>query len=205
MFSALCGAMLLQGCTGAAGSLLNAAGQAVNAATNGSSTSGSTSSSKGFPASVTAVESKANQVVSVKGNLDNGMEISDLSWASSSSVACFPATQNSKFRAKHVLFSTSLPPRSILKITAKPTDESKDLSIYAYQVGTNNFSVVPNLPSAVSCEAEHKWDYPKKDQVQTSARSVSLNATTNPYNVVIGVTGPAGASGEFTLEIELEQ
>lgn len=191
------------------GNLVNAAKTVISETSDsGSSTNSSSSSSasKSWPASVTQIESKANQTVSVKGNFDDGQILSDLSWAANSSVACFPATQNSKFRGKHVFFATTLPPRSEMTIRVKPYQETADLSLYAYQIGSTRYDLVPNLSSAVSCEADHKWDYPKAGQPpQGSERKVFLNATTNPYNVVIGVTGPEGVTGEFTLEIELKQ
>lgn len=175
---------------------------------NGStSTSGSISSSKpsSFPASVKQVDLTANSKVSVKGTLESGVVMDDLSWASSSQNACFPATQNSKFRAKHVLFHTKLPPRSILNIKLIPDDTSKAMSLYAYQIGATNYDVVPNLSSSTTCEADHINDRPVAGKTEDGTRKVTLNATTNPYNVVIGVSGNAGVTGGFTLEFELQQ
>ncbi len=164
------------------------------------------SSKNGFPAKVKKIEVEANKTFEVKGNLDNGEEISDLSWADRSSTACFPGTQFSKFRANHVLYHMDLPPRSILKITLIPDDTSGPaMSLYGYQIGTTNYSVVPELGSAVTCEADHINDRPVRGKVEDGSRSIRLNATTNPYNVVIGVSGQEGASGGFTLQVELEQ
>ncbi|PKL77296.1 MAG: hypothetical protein CVV27_05955 [Candidatus Melainabacteria bacterium HGW-Melainabacteria-1] len=178
-------------------------GQVANAIKTGSTVVNN--ATQGFPAEVKKIDTSANNTVTIKGNLDDGQVISDLSWASSSSIACFPATQNSKFRAKHLLFHTSLPPRSILKVKLIPTDTSKAMSLYAYQIGTTNYAVVPKLSSAVTCEADHINDRPVVGKTEDGTRSVSLNATTNPYNVVIGVSGNEGVSGEFTLEVTLEQ
>ena len=52
-----------------------------------------------WPSSVNQVEAKPNQTVSIRGDFSSGVVIQDLSWASRSSTACFPATQNLKFRA----------------------------------------------------------------------------------------------------------
>jgi hypothetical protein len=129
--------------------------------------------------------------------------MADLSWASNSAMACFPATQNERFRGNHVFFSASLPPRSEMFITVAPTDTSKDVSVYAYMVGTANYSMPPAIQSAVTCESEFKWDRPKKGKTQDSTRTVRLNATTNSYNVLIGVSGPAAATaGDFKLSIQ---
>jgi hypothetical protein len=171
-----------------------------------SSSSGSTSTSKGWSDSVTWIEAEANKTVAITDSFDKGLDMPDLSWASTSTMACFPATQNAKFRGKHVFFAATLPPRSIMNIRVKPADDNADLSLYAYQIGTTRYDLPPKISSAVSCEADHKWDYPKKDKPpQGSSREVMLNATTNPYNVLIGVSGPAGVSGDFTLEVELKQ
>ncbi|HEY9839726.1 MAG: hypothetical protein ACAI44_17595 [Candidatus Sericytochromatia bacterium] len=166
---------------------------------------GASPAPKSFPETVKPIVLKSNETISIKGNLETGEEISDLSWASDSSVACFPATQNARFRAKHVLFHTQLPPRSILFVRLLPEDRSKPMSLYAYQIGTQYFDVVPKLFSAVNCEADHMRDRPVKGKVEDGSRMVRLNATTNPYNVVIGVSGNQGVTGPFTLELELKQ
>ncbi len=158
-----------------------------------------------FPADVKYIASKANSTVSVNGNLSQGKLINDLSWAWSSSVACFPGTQKSKFTGNHVLYSTKLPRKAIMYITVIPKNKNANFSIYAYSIGTTNYATVPNMRSCVSCEAEHKWDYPKKGKTQNHTRTVRLNAINNPYNVVIGVVGADGLQkGDYTLEIKLE-
>lgn len=161
---------------------------------------------KGWSSDVTQVELKSNETVVVEGKLEDGKIIEDLSWASTSSNACFPATQNAKFRGNHVFFATTLPPRSILNVKVIPDDTSSNLSIYGYQIGTNSYYVVPNLPSCVSCEAEHKWDRPKYKKTQDHTRTIMFNSTNNAYNIFIGVSGPKEAvTGSFKLEFELKQ
>lgn len=158
-----------------------------------------------FPSNVTNINAQANATVKVKGNLSQGAQINDLSWAWKSSVACFPGTQKEKFTGNHVLYSTAIPPHAIMNITVTPEDKNADFSLYAYQIGTTNFATVPNLSSCVTCEADHKWDYPKKGKTQDHTRSVSVNAIKNPYHVVIGVVGSNGLkSGDYTLSIEIQ-
>ena len=158
-----------------------------------------------FPAHVQYIESKPNNTVTVKGNLSKGKIIDDLSWAWSSSVACFPGTQKNKFTGNHVLFHTKLPRKAIMHITVIPKDKNTDFSIYAYSIGTTNYASVPNMGSCVSCEAEHKWDYKKVGKTQDHTRTIRLNAINNPYNVVIGVVGANGLQkGVFKLEIKIE-
>jgi len=110
-----------------------------------------------------------------------------LRWASNSSTACFPATQNPKFRGNYVLYVTEIPKYSNMEITVIPDDKNANFSIYAYQDGTTSNVYPLQLSSCVSCEAEHKRDYPKRGKTQDHTRSVKLNAINNPYRVVIGV------------------
>jgi len=155
---------------------------------------------------VQEIKSKENATVSVKGKLDNGVIISDLSWASRSSTACFPATQNSKFTGNHVLFSTDLPPHSVMYITVIPDDKNANFSLYGYQVGAGRSVIVPNLNSCVSCEADYKWDRPHRGRTQDHTRKIRFNAIRNPYTVFIGVVGANGLkTGGFTVKVTLEK
>lgn len=148
-------------------------------------------------------QAQKGKILAYKGNLAEGVKINDLSWASRSSVACFPGTQNSKFTGNHIIYITEIPPRSEMFITIIPKNKNHNMSIYAYMVGTNNDAMVPNLASCVTCEADYKWDYPKKGKTQDHTRTVRLNAINNPYKVVVGVAGANGLTdGEFVLKIE---
>lgn len=157
-----------------------------------------------WPSNVTVVENKANDSVLVTGNLSTGSIMEDISWAANSSNACFPATQNRKFRGNHVFFATTILPHSYLYISATPTNDTADLSMYGYMIGTTNYSVVPKLPSCITCEADHKWDRKWKNKVQTSERYIKFNNPTGkPYNIFIGVTAPSGVTeGEFVLKVK---
>jgi hypothetical protein len=158
-----------------------------------------------YPAKVTKIESKPNATVSVSGDLSKGEVFTDLSWASKSSTACWPATQNTKFNGNHVLFFTTLPPKAKMWIKVIPDNPSSNMSIYAYSAGTNSYVIPPDLATCVSCEAEHKWDYPKAGKTQDHTREIYLNAINNPYNVVIGVAGADGLkTGTFKVEVKME-
>ena len=158
-----------------------------------------------WPSNVTVIAGKSNDSVIVSGDLSSGALIEDLSWAANSSNACFPATQNLKFRGNHVLFATSIPPRSILAISVIPIDANGDLSIYGYMMGNKEHRVVPDLPGCITCEADHKWDRPWRGKVQTSERKIEFqNPTQNTYNIVIGVAAPKDiTTGQFNLKIKL--
>jgi len=152
-----------------------------------------------------SAKSVKGKTLAYSGDLADGVKINDLSWASKSSVACFPATQNHKFTGNHIIYITEIPTYSKMAITVIPKNKKDNMSIYAYMVGTNNNAMVPNLNSCISCEAEHKWDYKKRGKTQNHTRTVHLNATTRNYKVVIGVAGADGlTNGKFTLQIKTE-
>ncbi len=158
-----------------------------------------------FPDGVNVIDAKPNTVTTFTVNLSDGKFLTDLSWASSSSVACFPATQNHKFTGNHIIYITEIPPHSKMDITVIPDDKTKNMSIYAYTVGLNNNATVPNLTSCVTCEADHNRDYKKVGRTQDHTRTVHLNAINNPYKVVIGVAGADGLTeGSFILKIKNE-
>jgi hypothetical protein len=155
---------------------------------------------------VHTIQSVVNKTPSVEGSLKDGVKLKSLAWASMSSNACFPATQNAKFTGNHVFFVTELPPHSIMTVTVKPRNAITDLSIYGYQIAPNKVILPEDLRSCVTCEADHKWDYPKRGQTQTSARSIRFNAIGNSYKVFIGIAGAHGLTeGDFTLEVSLKQ
>ncbi|MGQ0737678.1 MAG: hypothetical protein ACT4OJ_01335 [Bacteroidota bacterium] len=159
-----------------------------------------------WPSNVTVVESKSNDSAVVAGDLSTGALMNDLSWASSSANACFVATQNTKFRGNHVLYASTMPPKSVMTISVMPSGNEANLSMYGYMIGSTEFRVVPNLPSCVTCEADYKWDRPVKNKVQTSERTIELrNPTNNSYNIVIGVAGPKDVTtGQYNLMIKLK-
>ena len=153
------------------------------------------------------IQAQANAIVEVSGNLDDGNLMDDLSWAWNSQNACFPATQSQKFTGNHVLFTAVLPAYSQMEVTVIPDDPEADFSIYAYQTGLGpDFPVVPNLPSCVRCEVDHKWDYNYRGKTQDHTRTVTdLVAINNPYRVVIGVVGSQGLqTGGFKLQVHLK-
>lgn len=157
------------------------------------------------PDNVIKIDATPNTITTINANLGSGQIISDLRWASNSSVACFPATQNQKFTGNHVLHYFEIPPYSEVTITVIPKDKNANMSIYGYQVGTNNFSTPPSLSTCTACEADHKWDYPKRGKTQDHTRSIFFNSIKNSYNIFIGVAGADGlTSGDYELEIDLK-
>lgn len=146
-----------------------------------------------------------NKVMLYKGDLAQGALIEDLSWASTSSNACWPATENSYFRGNHVFYTTTIPPRAELTVTVIPDDKNANMSIYGFQVGINSTLLPPNITTCVTCESERKWDRPKVGKTQDHTRSIFFNSTTDSYRIVIGVAGADGLqTGTFKLKVDLK-
>jgi hypothetical protein len=155
---------------------------------------------------VYSIKTVANMTSTVTGSLTDGRKLASLSWASSSSNACFPATQNAKFTGNHVLFVTEMPAHSIMTVAVTPKTAGANLSIYGYQIGAGQTILPEDLQRCVTCEADHKWDYPKRGKVQTDARTISFNSIGNSYSIVIGVAGADGLTeGDFTVAVSLKQ
>jgi hypothetical protein len=165
----------------------------------------SPTASADFPEYVTPVNSVRGERTVVQGSFSKGITITDLDWAWSSSNACFTQLQAAKYAGPHVFFSTTIPTRSVMTVTVTPHDPKRNISLYAYMIGKGDVRLPPNLPLSVTCEANYKWDRPWKGQTQDHTRSVELNAISNPYTVVIGVSGPATVtSGDFDLDITVK-
>ncbi|MCW8981780.1 hypothetical protein [Altibacter sp.] len=156
---------------------------------------------------VYAIEPVPNEEVAYSGDLSEGIVLDDLSWAWSSSNACFPETQKSKFTGKHLFFTGIIPKFSEMEVTVIPKDPTANFSVYAYEIGVNSNDLVPNLPRCIRCEADHKQErnFSGKAPQDHTRKVTNLVAINNPYRVVIGVTGADGLSeGEFTLVVTMK-
>lgn len=155
---------------------------------------------------VYSIENRPNLTATVSGKLEEGRRLTDLSWAWNSSNACFPATQKEKFTGNHVFFVTEMPARSIITVTVKPKKSGVNLSVYGYQTASGKLIMPEDLQSPVTCEADHKWDYPKRGKTQGDERVMTFNSTTGTYRIFIGVAGANGLSeGDFTVAVALKQ
>ncbi len=156
---------------------------------------------------ITWLEFKSGEVTAIEGNLSQGIDMPDLSWAWNSAVACFPGTRASKFTGKHVLYALDLPSYTEIEIDLIPADQNANFSIYAYEIGTiSESNTVPNLSQCIRCEADHKWDYKVRGKTQDHTRHVrDILALANPYQVVIGVAGANGLKdGAYRLEVKIK-
>lgn len=162
-----------------------------------------------WPRNVKVVLAEVGKKVKLQDKLENGAVIGNLSWASNTAVGCFQASQNEKFRGSHVLYATFLPKAHTIRITVTPDDESTNVSVYAYLVGSNNFSSIPpNVSGCITCKSDfNKVDRPKPNQTVTSTRTIELKAIgSSDYNVVIGVAGAGQnvVSGNYSIEVEIK-
>lgn len=135
------------------------------------------------------------------GNLSSGEIIPDLSWAWSSSMACFVQTVEAQYEGNHVFYKFDLPTNSTLDIYLTPDDPTTEIALYGFSKGAGSTDIPPNVTTSVSCEAE-----PSNSNFPTTGeRHIYLNAITNPYSVIIGVAGSNGTlTGGYTIEIDVE-
>ena len=134
------------------------------------------------------------------GNLSTGEILSDLSWAWTSSMACFVEPGKSWFTGNHVFYQIDLPSHSTIDIYLNATNTANDIAIYAYSKGAGDKTIPPNITTCVSCEAA-----PSNSTPINGEKHLYLNAVNNPYSIIIGVAGGSGlTSGEFTVTIDVE-
>lgn len=134
----------------------------------------------------------------VTADLADGETI-PLDWADDSVIACWTGGEDTNFAGPHSFFALVQPAMMDLVVTVSPSP-GVDVSLYAYQLGTSDHRIPPDLASAPVCEASF-------DAISDSnpgvAESVLLWGWTPEYNVVIGVAGAEGHdSGGFVLETE---
>ncbi len=153
---------------------------------------------------VTFISPVSNDSVIAEGDFGKGIVLNDLSWASSSSNACFTAVQFQKFQGKHVFFGTTLPPGSVMTIKAAPGQGTEEVSLYGYMLNSRDYSLVPELKQCITCEADYKRDRPVRGKPVTNQREVEFrNPTSSSYNIIIGVTGPKESKqGKFIVTIK---
>jgi hypothetical protein len=91
-------------------------------------------------------------------------------------------------------------------VTIVPKDPNVNLSGYAYAVAPGKIVLPPDVASCVSCEAEAKWDRPKRGKTQDHTRVLPrVTAVGNPYSVLIAVTAPKEVTaGEFEVKVEIK-
>jgi hypothetical protein len=163
-----------------------------------------------WPSSVETIQvetSDGEGSASVTGALADGAEQCTLDWASNSSVACFPATENDYFAGNHVMYALDEPPAPGSQVAFRVIPQpGVEVSAYAYRIGTQNYLVPPFVPSVVQCEAS----YPLAIGTPTNpgvVEEVSFYGGSNAYNYFLGVAGyrDGEASGEFEVQVEITE
>ncbi len=152
-----------------------------------------------FPVFVKVIDCLPNKIVSVKGDLNMGAPMENLSWAWKGAEVCFPASQKIKFSGNHVLYSTVISPFTSVVISVIPDHKNSNFSLYAYLLDKDNYSTAPDLKNCLSCEADY---YSDKEKTTDGKRTVSLSTNDKPNNLLIGVVGANGLkNGDFVIEI----
>lgn len=144
-----------------------------------------------------------NQVLSLEADLSEGQTI-PLEWASSSQVACFPATRFNEYKGNHVFYRVDLPAQSQITITVDPKN-NKRINLYALRMGVDDRMTPPEIQVVGSCEASYPiYAGTPNYQERAKAQSVEFMSIRNPYSILIGVAGAENVlSGSYDLNIEI--
>ncbi|MBU0550787.1 hypothetical protein KJ940_04730 [Myxococcota bacterium] len=162
-----------------------------------------------WPAHVQRITPDENGLAVIHADLNEGQLLCTLDWASTSSLACFPATQNAYFEGKHLFFALAEPPPpgADIYVRAVP-DEGVEVSLYGYQIGATRYSVPPLVPSAVACEASYAATlFESLPDPGVIEEIEFINPAGNPYNYFFGLAGFAEEQlqGGVTLEVAVIQ
>ena len=131
----------------------------------------------------------------VRGSTGAGWGSNLTSWFAQSNVACVPATMSASYPAPFAVFSLPQPRTTDWDVVVTP-DSGVDVNVIAWQQSATDASCFPSRGiGVVTCEAGGRAG-------AGGAESVRLQATTNPYRVVILVTTPQGATrGGFSIVV----
>lgn len=159
-----------------------------------------------WPGTVEQVAVDGEGSATVAGDLADGA-CTDVSFASASQVACFPATQFGHFLGNHVFYALAepIPPRSIVDITVRPA-AGVEVSLYGYQIAATNFYVPPAVPTAVSCEGSYETDISGANPGEPETIHFENPSDTHSYNIFFAVAGDGetGTQGAYTVDVRLE-
>jgi len=157
------------------------------------------------PTNVPYIKAKKGNVITVKGNLKNGIVMDDFEWAESSSMACWPGIRNIEFEGKQVAYWFDLPKKSIVKITVTPASTNSRINIYGYS-GYDFIKTPPEVSRCTSCEASHPdWVGQPNLNEPSKPQTIEFNATTIRNRVYFAVCGAKGVlDGDYTITIDLQ-
>jgi hypothetical protein len=117
-------------------------------------------------------------------------------WFAQSNVACAPATMSARFPAPFAVFSLPVPRASDWDVVVTP-DAGVDVNLITWTQSPTDTSCYPTRGiGVVSC------DYSTSMGGPGAAETTRVNATTNPYRLVILVTTPQGGTrGGFSVTV----
>lgn len=117
-------------------------------------------------------------------------------WFAQSNVACAPATMSARFPAPFAVFSLPVPRASDWDVVVTP-DAGVDVNLITWLQSPTDTSCYPTRGiGVVSC------DYSTSMGGPGVAETTRVNATTNPYRLVILVTTPQGGTrGGFSVTV----
>ena len=158
-----------------------------------------------WPANVERITLDDDLAWSGAGDLSGGACV-NLDFASTSQVACFPATQNEHYEGDHVFYAIDdvLPPHSTLSITVLP-DPEVDVSLYGLQLGDTNYpSLPPNIPTGI-CEASNSPRDPNPGEPETITFTNPTEG--NEYHIFFAVAGHRDSrpTDAFTVDVAMTQ
>lgn len=158
-----------------------------------------------IPSFVPYITTEKGRKTIVEGNLQTGKIIEDLSWATSSQIACWPSIRDVEFQGNHVGYWFDLPANSIVTITVTPKHSTSRINIYGY-TSFDLQRVPPNITYVQSCEASHPtWIGEPNLQEPAKPQSIQLNTVTRHTTVYFAVAGAKNIlSGDYTITIDIK-
>ncbi|MBK8611406.1 MAG: hypothetical protein IPL84_16075 [Chitinophagaceae bacterium] len=141
----------------------------------------------------------------VEGNLSSGHIMQDLSWATTSQMACWPSIRDIEFEGKHVGYWFDLPEKSVAKITVAPKYTNRRINIYGY-AGFDLKTTPPALVYTNICEASHPvWIGQPNLNEPAKPQTITFNTTTRRTTIYFAVAGARNVlDGDYTISIDID-
>lgn len=156
------------------------------------------------PANVHYIKLKKFGKTTVNGNLSSGSVLQDLSWATTSQMACWPSIRDIEFEGKHVGYWFDLPERSVVKITVTPRHSNRRINIYGY-AGFDLKTIPPAHVYTNICEAAHPtWVGQPNLNEASKPQTIEFNTTTRRTSIYFAVAGARNVlEGDYTVSINI--
>ncbi len=157
------------------------------------------------PANIPYIELKKYGYTKVEGNLASGYIMQDLSWATTSQMACWPSIRDIEFQGKHVAYWFDVPEKSVVKITVTPKHNNRRINIYGYS-GFDLRTTPPAVVFTNVCEASHPaWIGQPNLNEPAKPQTIEFNTTTRRTIIYFAVAGARNVyDGEYTIKIDVD-